>query len=290
MNRDLQKLLCSICVPFCAVFLLCGCATEKKSDTVKKTIPVGSTYDEVEKLLGKPQMISRGVSMLNFGVEELTREELLSAVANPSNNIELDVINGGIQMLTTAKEIAEKAISDNAYEARFWPGRKTVITQGELIYVTWAYYSDTKTDTATVLTNFFTVRCDTSMSSSVPYDYQIDATIHDISITFDHTFHFDKKTYEKISDRFWFTDREEEILTEKEYRNGNYRGNIHGPATVNARRIVTRPSKMQITRKAIPISSKQMYATTNVYCVVFDASSGRVVMSGYQPMFVTKIN
>jgi hypothetical protein len=140
LGVDRMKTLIAL-LAFCTTFALVSCSG-KKSD-----ITVGMTYDEVEKVLGKPMLITRGVNELRW--------------------------------------------SDG--DTVVFPASTEVHNTGELLYVTWTMY-DRKTDTL-------------------------------------HTF------------QLWDGKKINEVPVKKYYE-------VH-----------------------------------EVYCVNFEASSGRVVMMGYEPLF-----
>ena len=134
MQIFLQKYL----FPICALFLVFGCSSKQEN---KETVPevnwrdslkVGMTYEEVEKILGKPVDISRGASRLedeDENIRGLGKTELETRLA------ELEFI---------------QKVMDSTKNERLVAFRKSVKTTGQLIYVNWKYLGS-RFDTATVI-------------------------------------------------------------------------------------------------------------------------------------------
>jgi hypothetical protein len=109
---------------FVFVILVVGCTNEKKDkpDRLPDTIKVGMTYEEVEKILGKPSSIERGVHEFDFkdAIDKISdTNELASIVSTPHTTSELSSFRIVVP---------------------------TIKTIGQMLYVTWVYgnVSETK--------------------------------------------------------------------------------------------------------------------------------------------------
>ena len=216
------------------VLMLSSCSSRKP------TVAVGMTYDEVEKALGKPSQITRGVNQL--GPDEQWKERHSTAIAMLADSIFSPLRYAKpFTVGESDKQIDQQEKRDfrawdklNALMRSIFPGAdrftehdlaehldslyfkrvasltngdtsarvypQSVETTGQLIYVTWRY-PDIKTDTT--------------------YAYQFDLTITPTGIA-----------------------------------------------------------------NTAPI--KTYYAVHEQECITFDASSGRVVVAGYQPISVDR--
>lgn len=260
--------------------LLFGCGGNKDHPIPKagpiSEINVGMTYDEVEKLIGRPQGIARGVAQLKFDIDELSKEEVLSALSDLSGNAEYDLLHG---KLILAKEYLAILQMDSAYGSRLWAGRKTIEVVGQLIYVTWIY-ARPKVDTFFVHIKSFSTHCDTTFSRAD--DYIINGTLA-----------VDKETYDEITDKFWRQGKR--VIGPTEYHTYDpyprLRRELDGPVKVISKTIIPRGMRRIVTRKRMrDTPSASRFLVLQSYCIVFDSSSGRVVSTSYLPVLVSKID
>lgn len=86
-------------------------------------VKVGMTYEDVEKLLGKPVTITRGITYIAHEISELNKQEI-AAVYMSEDSIVID--------------------------PRIWPIRGVVKDAGQFLYVTWIFVQQ-KADTHFVL-------------------------------------------------------------------------------------------------------------------------------------------
>jgi hypothetical protein len=147
-----NKILLSILI----LFLITHCSSNyKKYDEIK----IGMTYDEVEKILDKPNKISRGANELKLDIDKFPYE-----------------ITRRIDWDTT----------DILNNPKRWILKNDINTVGHLIYVTWIY-EKAKEDTFFVLLNNFREIIDTVKFDTPKYyignrqvsKYEYDNTISD---------------------------------------------------------------------------------------------------------------
>jgi hypothetical protein len=132
--------------------------------------------------------------------------------------------------------------------------RQQVETVGQLIYVTWQY-PQTRRDTT------YTLSCN-------PPKYLINGQV------------VSKSFFDGIGDLVYFDDQGRPITAAQ--RDARYTENsfAHLPRPIAAhKRVVGRDN----------IIRRNYYETLLQYCITFDASSGRVVTSGYQPMTIERL-
>lgn len=175
----------------------------------KPHIAVGMTYDEVEKTLGKPSEITRGVSdlIVDNGWEssvKLAVDSLTSGIYSSVPDFMMSGILADVELDMIAADSSARASGDTLS----WIFPQTTETTGQLLYVTWWFPKTRKVDTF-------------------------------------HVFYF--RPIKNPSDKFGFD-----------------------PVSIQ------KP----------PI--RKYYAVVQHYAIVFDASSGRVVTSGYQPTLVAE--
>jgi hypothetical protein len=226
------------------ILLLISCNAGKRDIP---PIAVGMTYDEVEKLVGKPKEIRRGANELDYSsLESLTLDEL--------NVLDIDS--------------AKSAVSRG--DSSVWAHKKEVKTIGSLIYVTWVF-EKYDLDTNYVFKKLFRMVKDTVTETA----YYLN----------DH----------KVSKRNW------DKADIHDYMRTDYQGDAEmvtfggrdrGQYNLGYERIDTktkRPVSRIVEYKTASGSAKEYYQVTKEFCITFDASSGRVVTSGYQPVAVVPI-
>ncbi len=209
------------------------------------TILVGMTYDEVEKLLGKPKQIVRGAN-------QLAPEPISSISLEDLSSLDLD--------------LAKSALSRG--DSAVWPTNHNVQTVGNLIYVTWVY-EQARVDTHYVFKKVFHPKMDTSIVILYLLDDQ----------------RVDKGVFE-TADVGDYLSRD----YRGRYKVGTFGGKDKGKYYMGATRIdkkVSRPEKLVNKTMIQDPSVKEYYFVQQTYCVIFDASSGRVVTSGFQPFAIS---
>jgi len=244
---------------------LCSCepSLQEKFDQVK----VGMTYDEVENLLGKPALISRGVTKLEQGdPERLPDDELIGLLPQPSARFSDPESNLKIQRLEAALFVAKENVrivseptkgSDflRCGDRKYWAIAPTITETGTLLYVTWIY-ENVQTDTLlTTLPRYTEIR-------ETTYVDQFFVNGRSVS----------REKYESARDTVyyaWKADRSSvSEMSSKHFK-------PHQPQ-YNSRRV-----QHWIQQNAYRVDAS--------YCVAFDAASGRVVFSGYHPIATTAI-
>jgi len=101
-----------------------GCAErdskpEKPLFNPKDSLQVGMTYDEVERLMGKPTQIDRGANELELAIDNYSLDELQFA----------------------------RAVAETSRIRSVWLAPKKIKPVGQLIYVNWIYLNDSRQDT-----------------------------------------------------------------------------------------------------------------------------------------------
>lgn len=229
-----------ICV---LVFVWVSCTQQqqegKESEVVaskKDSILVGMTYEEVEKLLGRPLSIERGVQELEEGA--VTRQ--------PATVLD--------------------SLKENLGDSRLWVVEMTTKTVGTLLYVCWvnegsrldSHYTFVSTEGPKKRTKYF---------------------VDGKEVT--------KRVYDLCSDGNMYLDPDGYAIDagmfqayEKSYKSTHRRGQ-----SVPVKRSTRVVEVMTATGGAM----RQYYTVLNLYSVVFDASSGRVVTKGYYPVSIGRV-
>jgi len=159
----------------------------------------------------------------------------------------------------------------NAYgDSLVWGAENIVQTIGELIYVTWVF-ERSEVDTFHVFKKSFREWFD---------------TVNIISYYLDER-KVDKRIYQmaKIGDYLTVDDEGQLTVT-------TFGGEDKGKYYLGATRIdkkFSRPELVVTNDRVRQPSIREYYLVNQLYCVVFDASSGRVVFSGFQPFSVQRI-
>ena len=201
-------------VIFCLIIL--GCS---KLDS-KKKIKVGMTYDEVEKILDKPNSITRGVNQLN----------------------------------------------DNS------PDKPSIETIGTLLYVNWVY-NDSKIDTI-----FY---------QSLEIKYIPDTTYKPINKYFLNDNEVSKETYYDNDTDSIYKNYKGEIVSKYLYYKYWLKYTKGNPPPISLyRKRITKENVPYVKHVEVKRDVKRFVTVQSVYCVLFDASSGRVVKSDYFPVSV----
>ena len=212
----------------------------------KDSIKVGMTYDEVEKLLGKPTEIRRGVEEYDVDPQNfMTSEELLA----------LDLVDSLIYR-----------------DKKYWPVPRKLHTIGQLIYVTWVF-SDHQIDTGYVIFN----RKEWGKFSDTDVKYFVNDQIVDKWL-FDQIGDYVhlSPTGDPISKSMWDRYKDSEDLT-----------GLKPKGPVKARKHIDRGETYRFVRD---LENRKYYKEVSYFAVVFDASSGRVVRSGFHPFDIIGLN
>lgn len=299
-------------------FALCLCVSLISCSEKKPEISVGLTYDEVEKALGKPEEITRGVS-------QLSTQEWSDTISAITNRLKFgDYSAADMKRPEALVDITTDSAAHANGDSLVWLVPMNVQTTGQLLYVTWVY-SKARTDTFHVFQKAFGMRTDTLRRKvSVPNGKHL-ARIDTIYFLDDHRTSPQIYRHANVGD-YWGPAnnlvsiigggeiaRYDHYYSKDLYTLHGIRAGIISGAkeTGNTRTFMqsrgfslilkkhietkkvyetdwttaTKESLRQV-RVAKP-SVKKYYAVYERYCVTFDASSGRVVTQGYQPILVT---
>ena len=230
-------------------------------------IIVAMTYDEVEKLIGKPSMINRGAN--EFENQELPeshdREELQSRV---------DI----------AQHVLDYLQGPGPHDSTFWLQQQKISNVGSLIYVRWDYLAQTKQDT------FWTFQVSYSESTTISYSAEYYGLFDDIESV---------DPQDKVTDKYQFSDKKmynyaEEgkyySVTPKEHSKEisliEQTAPPHPGRKLLKKTTITTSSKHYVKN---PIYTREYYVVQYVQSVFFDASSGRVRNVGWNPVSITRI-
>ena len=231
------------CAILLLIFIAFSCSTPQHHPS---DIRVGMTYDEVEKIMGKPDQIVRGVNQLEY--------------VSPSSYSLSDFESIDLDSVKVALAVGDTSL---------WSLPKEVKTIGELLYVTWVY-KESKTDTNYILIKGYRERID-SVLTTLYYVNDIPAS---------------KSEFESCS------------LSDYVRKQSSGKAETVGWATIaDAKELIaagydriTKKTKKQMmlpqTRRFRSTPIKKRFLTTDFFCITFDASSGRVVISEYQPFQV----
>jgi hypothetical protein len=246
----------------------------------RDSIKVGMTYDEVERVLGKPAAIGRGVNQLVFpDVERLSLADL--ALSNPrikphisAEEQELEILKAKRNILATHLALLQDTTSR---EQSRWLMPHVVETVGQLIYVNWVY-SDAAADTNHVWVQKYVTEKETVFVAS---EYIVNGRVV-TKEEFDKVGQYEYRTYDfQVLTKSWIISKEE-----WEEQRAIYGSDMPPPRLAKKE---IRKSK-RVVEKTVPGEIvKKLFIVRKLYCVLFDASSGRVVQSGFQPFAVDEL-
>lgn len=290
---------------FLALYL---CFSLTSCSKKKPEITVGMTYDEVEKALGKPEEITRGVSQLS--TEEWS--DTISAITNRLNSGEYS--QGDLERPEAMVDISADSAARANGDTLVWLVPMNVQTTGQMLYVTWVY-PVSRMDTFHIFQKAFGMQTDTLRRSvSVPsgkHLAQVDTTyfLNNYPTTAELYRHasvgdywgpaFNLPMVKMVPhDHYYKTDLAIIISGVKKTQNTRTFMKAAGYSLVSGKHIETKEvyqtdyvstTKEILRRNRVQKPSiKEYYAVYERYCVMFDASSGRLVSQGYQPILVTE--
>jgi hypothetical protein len=204
----------------------------------------------------------------------MTYEEVQHFLGRPSN-----IIRGASQLVSADESFSQeelkliKSAIDTLKDARVWAFKKKIQTIGQLMYVTWTYPEST-TDTNFILfPKFKTVKQETTI-----YNYFVNG----IETSQDE--------FESIQDVVYFVGDPKRVATKKEWdrQMSVYPKWAYGPYKA------TKHKKFghieHNSRTVFDGYNKHFFVTKKLFCVIFDASSGRVTDGGFMPFEVMEIS
>lgn len=164
-------------------------------------------------------------------------------------------------------------ISENKIDTSRWIAPYNIRTIGNLIYVTWIY-DKIKIDTFYVVQNTFKEVKDTTISH-IP-NYYIGAR------------KVSQSEYNKC-DGYEYRLHNNKIVEKSLYDAYKESGLYQLPAPQKVEKRIDYKTNYSFTSREIKDSTERKYYMVDYkYCIVFDASSGRVTISGYFPFYVSK--
>lgn len=296
-----MKILTAL-LALCATLSLVSCSGKKPDVTV------GMTYDEVEKLLGKPGQITRGVS-------QLSTDQWSDTIQAITNRIRFgEYSQGDLDRAEALVDITADSAARASGDSLIWLVPMNVETTGQLIYITWMY-PETKVDTFHIFQKVFVTETDTVRKefsvANGKYMSGVDTTY------FLNNYSIDRELYTHAEvGGYWGPAFNLPMLKEVSYAH-YYKAGLGavvvgvkgdeqsrklmqgaGYSLISNKHIETKEiyrtnyaSKISQTYRPKRVqqpSAKKYYAVYETRCVTFDASSGRVVTAGYQPIFVTE--
>jgi hypothetical protein len=165
--------------------------------------------------------------------------------------------------------------SKNINDSSRWIAPQNVRTIGNLIYVTWIY-DKTSIDTFYIVMNTYKEVQDT-MRNNIPIYYL-------------GTRKVSQSEYTK-SDGYEYRLHDNKIVDKSLYnaykKSGLYK--LPDPKKIE-KRIEYKTNISVISSEVRDSTERKYYVVEYKYCVVFDASSGRVTNSGYFPFYVSQIS
>jgi len=261
------------------VLLLAGiCSCDKKSD-----LRVGMTYEEVQQILGHPIQQDRGVKKIQYP----DASEKMVARIQELYQLEQELYELRKTNFDTEKELYRKGFISEAPtppvqlpEVHYYSSAPSLIphdTLNALFSIAWVY-QDSIMDTCSTMGIQKEVVIDTLRSYVTKYFVNerivskstFDATEEGVKELF-YTrsgYTTTKETYEA----YWAPKGEgrKEVVT----------------VTEEARQVQIENHQSRLKTNLKP----EQYLITSLFCVVFDASSGRIITFGYYPSAIRKLN
>ena len=165
--------------------------------------------------------------------------------------------------------------SENINDSSRWLAPQNIRTVGNLIYVTWIY-DKTKLDTFYIVMNTFKEVKDT-MRNNIPIYYL-------------GTRKVSRSEYAR-SDGYEYRLHDNKIVDKSLYDAYKKSGLYKLPAPQKIEKRIEYKTNISVTSSEVKDSTERKYYIVDYkYCVVFDASSGRVTDSGYFPFYVSQIS
>ncbi len=217
---------------------------------LKDKMVVGMTYDEVEKILGKPSSISRGFNELVPGGEPAL------------NSNEISYINTLIR-------------KNNNYlaDSSCWIFPKKVESRGQLLYVTWIY-PETRIDSFYALIPTY----ETVKWPDTTYFIVIDSSVK-IEV---YEFEFDR-----LSLAMCVEYKEDESYVTEAFEDCSMPPIL---SSVKKGKITKMYKKLGTNETyRISGVTKKYYKTVSNFSILFDSSSGRLVKAGYFPLLAVAV-
>jgi len=265
------------CLPPCLAFvLLVGCGPKEPPFG---EIKIGMTYEEVEKLVGKPVSIERGVTELVAKTFTLPQNPKLSfSSAHPEAGLRaIRTRRRGVDSIYLANELAisELEVDTAALQPylkdsiHIWFYEKQVDHVGALASVTWKF-QQVRYDTFFAFFKRFEVK------ESTPPP-RVGYFLNDREVP--------KRTWDAASAGVHdYLTRSNRITTYSRTDFGKY---YLGEERVDRKYTKIVPSG-RVKKDLVKIAPvKKRWTVKNVRAVVFDASSGRVIRTGYLPEMVS---
>lgn len=255
-----------IALAFLIALLACGRSEDHRQQHVPDpfdSVKVGMTYEEVEKLLGKPTQIDRGINSLTDTDDEADFDNRLRRLSLQ-----------GLEALKQELAFSRQLI-DTIKESNVWLSRKTVSSSGQLLYVTWVF-SRSKTDTFKIFHPILEKK-----TMDLPYG-PIKYLVNDQQVS--------KEEYDLVRDTVYRTNRYPAgwITTKQDWLERKV-GGLAPPEPKKATKRSFQPTRLQ-SRTIVTDARRELFAVSSNFCVVFDASSGRVVTASYFPIFVRSLS
>jgi len=256
MRRSVpHQFLLPIFVVFGIIIPACTSKEEKRETAAvinwRDSLKVGMTYDEVEKILGKPSDILRGVTKVEDEKEKYN-----------INDLDLAGLNRRLEELKL-----KKAMLDTLTNLWIWVAKKSIETSGQLMYVNWKYLGS-QFDTATVLEPTWIWIKKTTLGAEY-YVNGAEVSRADFDLV-------DKFVYHSYYNKGL-------ILSEKEWKKRKELG-LEVPEPEQAVKEIKEIPLEQFKEKLILSYSHQV--VESMFTILFDASSGRVVQWGYYPVSI----
>lgn len=164
---------------------------------------------------------------------------------------------------------------DNKRDSSRWIAPQKIRTIGNLIYVTWIY-DKAKIDTFYIVLNTFKEVKDTAMNKIANY-YLGNRKVS-------------QSEYAK-SDGYEYRLHDNSLVDKSLYNAYKKSGLYKLPNPIKIEKRIEYRTNSSITSREVKDSTERKYYIVNYkYCIIFDASSGRVTNTGYFPFFVSQIN
>ncbi len=204
----------------------------------------------------------------------MTYDEVQHFLGRPSN-----IIRGANQLISEDESFSQEELKlirlaiDTLRDSRIWAFKKKVQTIGQLVYVTWTYPESIIDTNFTLFPKFNMLKQETTI-----YKYFINGI------------ETDQSEFEAIQDTVYFTGDTRQVSTKKEWEKQKsiYPQWAYGP--YKATKLKKFDHIEHNNHSVFDGYGKHIFVTRKLFCVIFDASSGRATDSGFMPFEVQEIS
>jgi hypothetical protein len=204
----------------------------------------------------------------------MTYDEVQHFLGRPSN-----IIRGANHLVPEDESFSQEELKliklaiDTLHDTRIWAFKKKVQTIGQLLYVTWTYPESIIDTNFTLFPKFKMLKQETAI-----YNYFINGI------------KTDQTEFEAIQDTVYFTGDIRQVSTKKEWEKQK---SIYPQWAYGPYKAIKHKKFDHIEHNSHSVFDgyeKHYFVTRKLFCVIFDASSGRATDSGFMPFEVQDIS